>query len=107
LPRTHKSTPKGHFRSTSRWRKLRSKCVTMMPWCLDCGRTDQLEADHILPAALFPELIYEPLNTVTRCRTCNARRGTNYTEAEERRVRSAIQARTDRNVRRYASQSNG
>jgi 5-methylcytosine-specific restriction endonuclease McrA len=78
-----------------------------MPWCLDCGTDRQLEADHILPAVLFPELIYEPLNTVTRCRSCNAKRSTNYTEAEEQQVRSAIQARRDRNARDAGSLPNG
>lgn len=79
----------------------------MMPWCLDCGSTQQLEADHILPAVLFPELIYEPLNVTTRCRTHNARRGINYTEAEERQVCSAIQDRRDRNTKHVAALLNG
>lgn len=81
LPRTNKSTPNGHARNTARWQKLRAKCVAMMPWCLDCGRTEQLEADHVVPVAVAPELAYDILNLTTRCRTCNAKRGTNYTEA--------------------------
>lgn len=79
----------------------------MMPWCLDCGSDRQPEADHILPASLFPELVYEPLNLVTRCRSCNARRDVNYTEAEEQQVRSAIKAREDRAKRLAVQRLNG
>ena len=94
-----KSTRKGHARNAARWQKLRAKCVAMMPWCLDCGRTDQLEADHIVPVAIAPELAYEILNTTTRCRRCNAKRGTTYTEEEEKAVRTAIAARKQRQLR--------
>ncbi|WP_201407773.1 HNH endonuclease [Mycobacterium intracellulare] len=67
----------------------------MQPFC-PCGATSQLEADHIIPVAVAPELAYEILNLTTRCRTCNARRGTNYTEAEGQAVRAAIAARKQR-----------
>jgi 5-methylcytosine-specific restriction endonuclease McrA len=68
-------------------------------WCLDCGRTDQLEADHIVPVAVAPELAFETLNLVTRCRTRNTKRGTTYTEEEEQAVPTAIAARKQRQLR--------
>jgi 5-methylcytosine-specific restriction endonuclease McrA len=93
------TSQRGNFRNTARWQRLRRKTITIMPWCLDCGRTTQLEADHILPASLFPELIFEPLNLVTRCRSHNTRRQNTYTDAEEQQVRAAIAARSARRTR--------
>jgi 5-methylcytosine-specific restriction endonuclease McrA len=102
LPRTPKST-KGHFRNTARWQRLRTKCITAQNWCLDCQATTQLEADHVLPASLFPEFVFEILNLTTRCRSCNARRQNTYTEADEQQVRSAIAARRARQASFYAN----
>ena len=76
----------------------------MMPWCVDCGGTKQLEADHVVPVAVAPEQAYEILNLTTHCRTCNAKRDTNYAEAEEQAVRASIAARMQRQQRYYASQ---
>ena len=39
-----------------------------------------------MPVAVSPEPAYEILNLTTHCRTCNAKRGTNYAEAEEQAV---------------------
>ena len=72
---------------------------------MDCSSRERLEADHILPAILFPELIFEPRNHITRCRTCNAKRGTTYTQAEYDQVMAAVAERKQRTARIYAHQA--
>jgi len=41
--------------------------------CQKCGITKNLEAHHILPWALFPELRFEVENGITLCKTCHDR----------------------------------
>jgi 5-methylcytosine-specific restriction endonuclease McrA len=68
----------------------------MQPFCIDCGATELLEVDHIVPLAEAPELAYEPLNLAVRCRHHNRTRGTSVTDAERQMVRDAIAARRRR-----------
>ncbi|WP_143769462.1 HNH endonuclease [Skermania sp. ID1734] len=46
----------------------------MQPWCTTCGSTDRLSVDHIIPAALRPDLAYETTNLQVLCLTCNGRK---------------------------------
>lgn len=39
--------------------------------CIWCGSTENLNADHILPYSLFPELRYEITNGRTLCEDCH------------------------------------
>jgi len=41
--------------------------------CQKCGISKNLEAHHILPWALFPELRFEVENGITLCKTCHKR----------------------------------
>ncbi|WP_165612471.1 HNH endonuclease [Mycobacteroides chelonae] len=66
------------------------------PWCIDCGTTSALTADHIIPIAERPDLAYEELNITVRCRTCNGRRADHCTDADRNQVLAAIAARVKR-----------
>lgn len=39
--------------------------------CVRCGATEQLDADHIQPQALYPELRFDVNNGRTLCRPCH------------------------------------
>ena len=92
-----RARPQGHpHTNTGRWKKLSAKVRKAQPWCLDCGATIDLCADHIISVDERPDLAFEPLNLTTRCRTCNGRRGNTCTEKERGQVLATIAARTER-----------
>lgn len=78
--------------NNSRWKRLSAQVRRTMPWCLDCHTTTRLSADHLLPAVEYPELWYSIENLVTRCQSCNGRRGDHFTEAEAHDVLARLQA---------------
>jgi 5-methylcytosine-specific restriction endonuclease McrA len=56
--------------STWAWRKLRARAIVRDGRrCVDCGSTEHLEADHIVPVALGGQ--DELSNLTTRCRACH------------------------------------
>ena len=59
------------------WRRLSRRARRLQPWCSDCGRTDDLTADHSPEAwrrvALGKPVRLEDIDVV--CRWCNADRG--------------------------------
>lgn len=75
------------------WRKLSQRARRMQPWCTDCGATEDLTADHILPKVDYPELVHSIENLAVRCRSCNSRRGaTAFTATEAQDVLERLQA---------------
>lgn len=65
----------------AKWQRISKRVRQMMPWCLDCGRTTDLTADHIVPVAARPDLEFELANLTTRCRPCNAVKGDTMPDA--------------------------
>ncbi len=63
------------FHSDYRWRKVRNIYVKNHPFCEMCGLRKKLEAHHIQPWHLFPELRFEQTNLVTLDRECHYRFG--------------------------------
>jgi len=43
--------------------------------CLDCGSSDELTLDHLVPLALEVKAHYRDDELATRCRRCNAAKG--------------------------------
>ncbi|WP_082789295.1 HNH endonuclease signature motif containing protein [Tsukamurella pseudospumae] len=83
--------------NTSRWKNLSRRLRAAQPFCDICAGTAHPQVDHLLPVADFPELTYETANLRVLCRTCNGRRGANYTVADAELVLSRLlseQART-------------
>ncbi len=57
---------RGSLYNAEHQRRARA-CIAAQPWCTDCGRRDDLTADHVLPG--------EPASPLrTRCRSCNSAR---------------------------------
>lgn len=83
-----------------RWQQLSERVRRASPFCEQCGSTDDLTADHIIPKAEAPELRLEPLNVRVLCRTHNGQRSNRCTDAERQAVRDAIAKRTQRNTQR-------
>ena len=54
---------------SSRWPSLRKSWIAAHPHCEACGTTRGLEAHHVRPVHLFPELELDPGNLMTVCRT--------------------------------------
>jgi 5-methylcytosine-specific restriction endonuclease McrA len=74
------------------WRKLSQRARRLQPWCVDCGTTEDLTADHILPKVDYPELVHAIENLAVRCRSCNSRRGaTAFTAHEAQAVLTRLQ----------------
>lgn len=46
--------------------------------CVICGDKKQLEADHIKPFALYPELRFKVNNGITLCSVCHYKKTWNY-----------------------------
>jgi 5-methylcytosine-specific restriction endonuclease McrA len=96
--------PKNHpHNNTGRWKRLSVKARKAQAWCLTCGSTRDLCADHIIPVAERPDLGHEELNVTVRCRSCNGRRGDRCTDAEREQVLSAVKKRQQRSARYYTS----
>lgn len=87
------------------WRRLSLRARKDMPFCQDCGTTDNLTADHLLPKQNYPELVHAIENITTRCRSCNSRRGaTGFTQAEAHEVLTRLQRAYNRRPTRKGRQ---
>ena len=72
-----------------RWRSFRKTIIHRDGnLCQRCFRKyniingDSLEVHHIKPRIDYPELMYDELNVVTLCKTCNLQLGTNGIDFE-------------------------
>lgn len=79
--------PPGHVhRNDARWKNLSKKIRRASPFCEWCGAVDGLQADHIIPQSVAPELAYAEPNIRVLCATCNNRRQNTYTTTEAETV---------------------
>ncbi|WP_248579895.1 HNH endonuclease signature motif containing protein [Nocardioides sp. InS609-2] len=62
------------FKNTAEWQALR----------VECGSTEELQADHIKPASLYPELALDIDNMQTLCGPCNRRKSDSNDQSVER-----------------------
>ena len=53
-------------------KRLARMVIARHPYCVDCGATDDLCADHIVPRSQGGANVIE--NYAVRCRSCNSRR---------------------------------
>ena len=68
------------LRATYAWRRL-SEAARAPGVCTSCKRRAlpaQLEADHIIPASVRPDLALDPGNVRALCRPCHYRRKRQY-----------------------------
>jgi len=61
------------FHSSKQWQKLSKDFKTLK--CVDCGKSEDIEAGHILPASRFKMSRLWKSNLVAQCRACNAKLG--------------------------------
>jgi 5-methylcytosine-specific restriction endonuclease McrA len=87
----------------NKWRKLSEKARKAQPWCLRCGRTDRLQADHIVPFGAAPELRLCIENVRVLCQPCHLDREP-ATFDERKAVYDAVSARRERQARYYRTQ---
>lgn len=50
-----------------KWSKFRDKCVKEHPFCAACNGTKELQAHHIKPFHIYPELELEKKNIIILC----------------------------------------
>jgi 5-methylcytosine-specific restriction endonuclease McrA len=63
------------IKNDRRWKTARAECLERDGYaCIVCGATEELEADHILPLAEYPELAFDVENLRTLCRPCHINR---------------------------------
>ena len=63
------------IKNDPRWKAARAACFARDDYtCVDCGTTEDLQADHLLELAEHPDLAFEVDNLATRCGECNRRR---------------------------------
>ena len=48
-------------RNPAAWKALSKRVRRLQPWCLDCGATEHLQGDHIIPVKIAPELALVPI----------------------------------------------
>jgi len=58
-------------RRASGWPKFRKAFISNHPECLICGREKKVEAHHIVPFHLAPDLELDPENLLALCRRCH------------------------------------
>ncbi|NKY35436.1 HNH endonuclease [Nocardia speluncae] len=79
---------------STRWKKLSAKLRKLQPWCTECGATNDLCADHIIPVSERPELVYATENIQILCRRCNGRKsGSPPSEAQRAEVEQRLKNR--------------
>lgn len=93
-----KPAPQDHvaYKNNAPWKRLSQKLRRLQPWCNQCGATNNLQADHILPESKYPELAYCEENLQVLCRTCNGQRGNRFTEADQAAVIARLEAQYKR-----------
>jgi len=62
--------PPGARRSPE-WRRVRQLYMSDIDSCSVCSRRRGLEAHHIIPFHLAPDLELDPLNLIALCRRCH------------------------------------
>ncbi len=62
-----------NFHKSKAWLKLSKDFKTLK--CVDCGKSEDIEAGHILPASRFKMSRLWKSNLVAQCRSCNAKLG--------------------------------
>lgn len=88
------------YGNRTRWKNASRRARAAQPFCLDCGATDQLTVDHILPFRERPDLAYAQDNLAVLCRPCNARKGDTMPDADAvAAVEAAVAARRARRTR--------
>lgn len=87
------------YRNDARWKNLSRRLRHAAPFCEFCGSRRDLCVDHIVPVAVVPELTYAEENLRVLCRSCNGRRGNQWSVEEAHQVL----ARLDDTMRRRPS----
>ena len=65
-------------RGTRAWRELRQKVFTQQGrQCVECGGTEKLEVDHIIPVTVEPSLAMDITNLQVLCKPCNIAKSDN------------------------------
>ena len=70
LDRVQGKAPAGAKRS-SRWPSLRRAYLAVHTECLACGRRKKLEAHHVVPFHIAPDLELDQANIIALCRRCH------------------------------------
>jgi 5-methylcytosine-specific restriction enzyme A len=85
-PRCRREANRARGSSTARGydkqhRKLRRLAIAQHPYCTDCGATQDLTADHIVPRSRGGQNVL--FNYAVRCRRCNSRRGARFLDRQQ------------------------
>lgn len=96
LPAKPQPRAKGHHRNTERWKRLSKRLRSLSPFCENCGATERLEVDHVIPIAELEQYGLTPYSTENLrvlCKTHNLQRGNRCTDAERAAVLARIAAK--------------
>jgi hypothetical protein len=61
-----------------KWSTVRDKFIRANPRCAACGTAKELEAHHVLPYQIRPELELDETNLIQFCRSCHFAIGHGY-----------------------------
>lgn len=79
------------WRNDAKWKNLSKRLRKAQPWCSQCSTTVDLTVDHIVPVSQAPELAYAVENCDVLCRSCNGRRGNQFTLDEAHGVLNRLE----------------
>ena len=57
------------------WRRASKQAREAQPFCLICGATSDLTADHVVPVAKGGDHVPDQNGIIVLCRRCNGRKG--------------------------------
>lgn len=66
------------FGRSPKWQTVRDRFIRANPRCAACGRSQELEAHHVVPYQIRPELELDESNLVSFCRACHFAVGHGY-----------------------------
>src|SRR5690606_15527647 len=94
--RITRTSREGHaaYKNNARWKNLSKKLRKLQPWCSECGATDDLTCDHIIPVKERSDLTYATENIQILCRSCNgSKAGQPPSEAQRAEVEQRLKNR--------------
>lgn len=75
------------IKNDPRWKEAKRLCHERDGWaCVQCGETENLEADHITRLADAPELAFDLDNLQTLCELCHDQKEREYAAGQLERV---------------------
>ena len=79
-----------YFYKSKEWKELRSAVLKTCPYCVRCGRSNDLHVDHITPPRGDKELFFNKNNLQVLCEQCHRQKTAGEIEARKSRDKNEV-----------------